>query len=99
MQIFTTILESLLIKVQKFKMAKEVWDALCAKNEKKALTVVVDIRHCIYELKCKDESQVLMHLETLMKIQEQLMGMGAGLPDTDLVTVRVQARLHLIGPR
>ena len=60
--------ELLLIKVQKFKTAKEVWDVLCAKHKKKALTVVVDIHHHIYELKCENESQVCMHLETLTKM-------------------------------
>src|SRR5882724_2485434 len=79
--------DPLLIEVQKLKTAKEVWDALCAKHEKKALTTVVDIRHQMYEMKCEDESQVCMHLETLVRMQEQLAGMGAGLPDTDLITV------------
>ena len=87
MQIFTTILESLLIEVQKLKTAKEVWFALCAKHKKKALTVVVDIHHHMYEMKCKEKSQVHMHLETLARMQEQLAGMGVGLPDTDLITV------------
>ena len=68
-------------------MAKEVWDALCAKHEKKALTVVVDICHRMYKMKCEDKSQVRTHLETLMRMQEQLSGMGAALPDTDLITV------------
>ena len=49
--------------------------------------IVVDIHCHIYELKYEDESQVHMHLETLMKMQEQLVGMCAGLPDTDLVTI------------
>ena len=86
-QIFTLILDSLLIEVQKLKTAKELWEAMCAKHEKKALNVMVDIRHHIYELKCEDESQVRTHLETLTKMQEQLAGMGAGLPNNDFITV------------
>jgi len=77
----------LLIEVQKLKTSKEVWDALCAKNEKKALTVMVDICCRMYKMKCEDESQVCMHLETLTRIQEQLTGMGVGLPDTGLIMV------------
>ena len=38
-----TIPEALLIEVQKLKMGKEVWDAICIKHEGKALTVKVDI--------------------------------------------------------
>ena len=57
------------------------------KHEKKALTIVVDIHRHMYEMKCEDESQVCKHLETLARMQEQLAGMGVGLPDTDLITV------------
>src|SRR5882672_4089569 len=54
-QIFTTIPDLLLIEVQKLQTSKEVWDALCAKHEKKALTVVVDIHRRMYEMKCEDK--------------------------------------------
>ena len=75
-----------------------MWDTLCAKHEKKALTVVIDICHHIYQLKCKDESQVCMHLETLAKMQEQLTGMGVGLDDTDLVMVILGSLLKSYWP-
>jgi len=88
----------LIIEVQKLKTAKEVWDALCAKHKKKALTVVVDIHHHMYEMKCKEKSQVHMHLETLARMQEQLAGMGVGLPDTDLITVILGSLLRLYRP-
>ena len=65
-QVFTMILESLLIEVQKLKMAKEVWDAICAKHETTALTVKVNMCRCMYELKCQDDENVRTHLETLM---------------------------------
>ena len=38
-------------------------------------------------MKCEDEANVHMHLETLMRTQEQLAGMNAALTDDDLVTV------------
>jgi gag-polypeptide of LTR copia-type/Zinc knuckle len=41
----------------------------------------------MYELKCEDESNVCTHLETLVRMQEQLAGMNAGLTDDDRVTV------------
>ena len=43
-------------EVWKLKMAKEVWDAICAKHETMALTVRVDMRCCMYELKCQDDA-------------------------------------------
>ena len=41
----------------------------------------------MYEMKCKDDAHVHTHLETLLRMQEQLTGMGAALTDLDLVTV------------
>jgi len=38
-------------------------------------------------MKCEDKSQVQMHLESLMQMQEQLKGMAAGLVDADLVMI------------
>ena len=41
----------------------------------------------MYEMKCKEESNVHMHLEDLMSQQEQLAGMNAGLTDKDITTI------------
>ena len=70
-QVFMTIPEALLIEVQKLKMVKEVWDVICVEHEGKALTVKVDICRWMYEQKCNDKSQVQMHLESLLLMQEQ----------------------------
>jgi len=86
-QIFTTVPELLLIELHKFKTAKEIWDAVCAKQEGKALTIKVNLQHHIYAMKCEDGSQVRTHLESLMWMQEPLKGMAAGLADADLVMV------------
>jgi hypothetical protein len=45
-QIFTTILDSILIEIQNLAMAKEVWDAVCTRHETKALMTKVD-RGCV----------------------------------------------------
>jgi len=47
----------------------------------------VDLQCHIYAMKCEDESQVQMHLESLMWMQEQLIGMTVGLADADLIMV------------
>ena len=36
-------------------------------------------------MKCEDESQVWTHLESLMLMQEQLIGMAAGLAHADII--------------
>src|SRR5882724_9793880 len=84
---FLMVPELLLIELCKLKTAQEVWDAICAKHEGKALTVKVDLQCHIYAMKCEDESQVKMHLESLMQRQEQLIGMTVGLADADLIMV------------
>ena len=43
-QIYTTVSDSILIKVHNLVTVKELWEAVCAKHETKALTVKVDIR-------------------------------------------------------
>ena len=86
-QIFTTVPDSILIKVWNLATAKEVWDAVCVKHETRALTVKVDMWRRMYEMKCEDEANVCKHLETLMRTQEQLAGMNTALTDDDLITV------------
>ena len=51
------------------------------------LTVKVDMCRQMYKMKCKDDSNVCMHLEALLRMQEQLAGMEAGLTDDDFITV------------
>ena len=42
-QIFMMVPESMLIELRKLKTVKDVWDAVCAKHEGKALTIKVDL--------------------------------------------------------
>ena len=86
-QIFTTIPETLLIEIRKLSNAKEIWDAICIKHENTALTIKVDLRQRLYQMKCEDDTNVRTHLETMLQIQEQLEGMGNGLKDDELTTV------------
>jgi gag-polypeptide of LTR copia-type/Zinc knuckle len=86
-QIYTTIPEVLLIEVRKLSTAKETWDAVCTKHEHTALTVKVDICRRMYKMKCEDDSNVCTHLEAMMSMQEQLVGMEAGLMDDELITL------------
>jgi gag-polypeptide of LTR copia-type len=53
-----TIPEALLIEVRQLSTAKEIWDVICARHEKMALTVKINISHHMYEMKCEDNSNV-----------------------------------------
>ena len=57
-QIFMTIPETLLIEVWKLLMVKKIWDAICTKHEHTTLTVKVDLRCRIYEMKCDNDANI-----------------------------------------
>jgi hypothetical protein len=86
-QIYTTVPDSILIEVCNLVTEKVVQDAMCAKHETKVLTIKVDMQCCMYELKCEDDTNVCTHLESLMKMHEQLAGMNTALTDEDLVMI------------
>ena len=71
------------IEIQSLVTRKEMWDTLCAKHEKKALTVIVDLWCKMYVLKCLDEGNVKTHMETLSLMYEQLKGMGENIEDSN----------------
>ena len=64
---------------------KEMWNALCDKHEKKALTIIVDLQRRMYVLKCLDEGNVKTHMETLSLRYEQLKGMGEKIEDRNFM--------------
>ena len=86
-QIFTTVPEVLLIEIRRLSTAKQMWDAICAKHENVALTLTIDMRRRLYEMKCEDDANVRTHLETMMQLQERLAGMEDGLSDREFITV------------
>ena len=69
-QILITIPEAMAVEIQILMTGKEMWDALCAKHEKKALMVIMDLWRRMYVLKCLDEGNVKTHMETLSSMYE-----------------------------
>ena len=84
-QILTTIPEAMAIEIQSLATGNEMWDALCMKHEKRALTVIVDLQCRMYALKCLDKGNVKTHMETLSSRYEQLKGMGKNVEDSDFM--------------
>ena len=74
--ILTTIPESLAVKIQALDTSKKLWDAPCEKHKKRALTVVVDLQRRLYVLKCLDNLNVKVHIQSLNAMYQQLKGMG-----------------------
>ena len=86
-QILTTISESLVIEIQALDTDKKLWDALCEKHENRALTVVVDLRCRLYVLKCLDDSNVKVHIQSLNTMYQQLRGMGEEISKGNFTTL------------
>ena len=86
-QILTTIPESLAIKIQALVTSKKLWDTLCEKHKKRALTVVVDLWHRLYALKCLYDSNVKAHIQSLNAMNQQLKGMGEEIGDSNFTTL------------
>ena len=89
--ILTTIPKSISIEVQGLTTGKAIWDALCDKHEKKALTGIVDLRCRIYALKCVDKVIVRNHIHSLSMMYEQLKGMGETITDGDFTTLMLES--------
>ena len=60
----------------------------CVKKHKnRALTVVVDLRCRLYALKCLDDLNVKVHIQSLSTMYQQLKGMGEEISDGDFKTL------------
>ena len=86
-QLLTTIPGSIAIDLQGLETGKELWDTLCKKHEKRALTVVVDLWHRLYVLKCLDHSNVKTHIQSLNVLYEQLKNMGEEITEDNFTTL------------
>ena len=86
-QILTTILESLAIEIQALDTGKKLWDALCENQENTALTAVVDLWRRLYVLKCLDDSNVKVNIQSQNTMYQQLKGMGEEFSDGNFTTL------------
>ncbi|ETW75329.1 hypothetical protein HETIRDRAFT_220959, partial [Heterobasidion irregulare TC 32-1] len=86
-QIYSTIPDSILNRIKGETTAKEVWTALCDLAEKRGKMVEIDIRRRIHDSRCQEGGDVRAHLDTLIALQNELIGMDAALGDDDFVAV------------
>ena len=86
-QILTTIPESIAVEIQALDTGKKLWDALCEKHKKRVLTVVIDLRCRLYALKCLNDSNVKVHIQSLNAMYQQLKGMGKETGDGNFTTL------------
>lgn len=82
-QIFSTITDRLLLRVQKLETASEIWKEICQIHEGKTELVQIDLRRKLQETRCDEGGDVKAHFGELLRLRESLAGMGATVVDTD----------------
>ena len=82
-QIYTTISDTMLLKVKSLLAAANVWAALINEYEGKSEMYANVIRARLLNIKCAEGVNVRKHLNTLWNLCEQLSSMGAALPDQE----------------
>jgi len=82
-QIFSTISDRLLLRIQKLEGANEVWTEICQIHEGKKQLVQIDLRRCMQETRCEEGGDVKVHFAKLLRLWESLAGMGVVIDDID----------------
>jgi hypothetical protein len=82
-QVFSTITDRLLLRVQKLESASEVWAEICQIHEDKTELVQIDLRRRLHETRCDEGGDVKAHFAEMLRLRESLAGMGAGILDPD----------------
>jgi hypothetical protein len=82
-QIFSTITDRLLLRVQKLGEASEIWNEICQIHEGKTELVQIDLRRRLQETRCEEGGDIKGHFAELIRLRESLAGMGAAIVDND----------------
>lgn len=82
-QIFSTIMDRLLLCMQKLELASRIWAKICNIHEGKTELVQIDLCRCLQDLRCDENTDVKVHFAKLLRLHESLAGMGASVEDRD----------------
>src|SRR5258705_6175566 len=85
--IFSTITDRLLLRVQKLPNASEIWEQIRHIHEGKTELVQVDLRRQLQDTRCEEEADVRNHCSELLRMREELAGMGAILEERDFYAI------------
>lgn len=86
-QIFSTITDRMLLRVQKLEVASKVWAEICDIHEGKTELVQIDLRRRLQETRCEESGDVKAHFSELLSLRESLAGMGAAIEDRDFFAI------------
>jgi hypothetical protein len=86
-QIFSTITDRLLLRVQKLDEASKIWAEICTIHEGKSELVQIDLRRRLQETRCDEGGDVKAHFSEMFRLRESLAGMGAVISDNDFYAI------------
>ena len=86
-QLFSTITDRVLLRVQKVGASSAVWAAICKIHEDKSDLVQIDLRRRLSDTRCEESADIRNHFGELLKLREALAGMGTSLSDTDFTAI------------
>ncbi|OJT06880.1 Retrovirus-related Pol polyprotein from transposon TNT 1-94, partial [Trametes pubescens] len=82
-QIYGTITDSLLLKVKDLLSASAVWSAVMKEHEGKSEMYASSVRTRLLNTRCSEGRDVREHFDTLVRLREELAGMGSPLPNAE----------------
>src|SRR5882757_4841884 len=85
--IFSTISDRLLLRVQSLLSAWKIWAEIKTIHEGKTELVQVDLRRRLQDTRCDEQGDVRTHFSDLMRMREQLAGMGAVIDERDFYAI------------
>ena len=86
-QIASTIPDSLYLKIKGKTSVKEAWETLKADFKKRSRMVTVDLRKCLYDIRCTENGNIRTHLDNVRTMREELASLGTILSESDLSAI------------
>ena len=86
-QIFSTITDQLLLRVQSLGSASRIWSEVCKIHEGKTELVQIDLRRRLQEMRCEEGGDIKAHFGEQLRLRESLAGMGASIEDRDFYAI------------
>ena len=80
-QVFSTIMDRLLLRVQKLDTASKIWAEICQIHEGKTELVQIDLCRRLQDARCDESADIKAHFVEQLRLHELLAGMGVSVDD------------------
>ena len=85
--IYETVSNQMFIILQKLPTATEIWTRLCEEYKDKSDMVIIDTCQRLQNMHCPKDRNICNHFAEIMRLQEELEGIGAAIEDTEFATI------------